>query len=280
MYQTHRWIVGLLAASIILTASIPAQATHEALGVYEDWTTPTMRADRWLGRADDSQEVQREIKAHRHTLVMRYRRLGQNLPGIGQILPAHRIFLSNSSVIDHLEADFNVRHVEVVGCPDNPGRTRVRPAIIDFKAFNDGTPGEAGDQTGDHFIRVLVNQEPNALNPRELAVQAFLFRCSDPACANAVATVFDLAVGTVIVGRDFTLRARWDRAGSRFFVGLDDNPEAILLYSPLLDGANARVPFASVRQQMIVGDCIAVQTVADGKAEVKQVRTNISAIVP
>jgi hypothetical protein len=270
----------LAVVTAVLLVVPTAPGAHKLLEVYEDWSTPTIRADRWLGRADDAHEMQRTLPHDGSRLVMRYKRVGRLLSGSAFVFLQHRMFLSNAALIDHLEADFRVRHVEVAGCPENPRQTRVRPAVIDFKAFSDGTPGGPDDQTGDHILRLHVNQEENATDPSELTVQAFLFRCVDPACANAIADVSDLNIGTVRVGRRFTLRALWDRDAAQFRVGFNRTPDVVLAYNPALDVTNARVPFASVRQQLVVSDCTSTRALADAEIVVLEVRTNSEAIIP
>jgi hypothetical protein len=65
-----------------------------------------------------------------------------------------------------------------------------------------------------------------------LTVQAFLFRCIDGGCSNAISNIFNLNVAKVRIGELFTLRAIWDEPNHCFLVGVDDEPDVILPYDP------------------------------------------------
>lgn len=173
--------------------------------------------------------------------------------------------------------------VVFVGCASNPTApgTRVRPAMVDVTAFNDGSSTTAGNALGDHFVRVMVNREATSADPwNELRVQAFLFRCVDAACSNALSSVFDLDVGRVFVGIPFTLRAEWDREGHRFVAGVSGYPDVVLPYAPALEVSPPRIPFASVREQNVNAICSTHATVADSTVIVSEVRTNPEAVIP
>lgn len=280
MKDTMRWVpfAGLCVVGILGLWVVPARASHEAFGVFEDWrSSRTIRSDRWTAREDgQAQEVALGIKGHR--LVMRQRREGATTSDTGFFSGIQTLFARNPSAIDQMEVDFRVRKMAVSGCAANPGQTLVRPALLALSAFNDGTPD---GQTGDHYIQVQVNGPADSLDPAGvLTVQANIVRCLDPTCSIGSSTVFNLGVATVPVAERFTLRAIWDRPNNRFLVGVNDNADVELAYKLALDTANARVPFASVRAAMLTANCTAGPAVADAEIAIKEVRTNFSAIIP
>ncbi|MEK7216512.1 MAG: hypothetical protein AAB289_13040, partial [Chloroflexota bacterium] len=271
--RTPTWfrsIVVLVAAALALPVlGRPAQAAHEPLAIYEDWrSAKTIRSDRWAGRDDPAQEVERDVRGHK--LLMRHRRQGVTTAGNAGFVGAFNVMsLSNPAAIDQMEVEFKIRQAVVVGCAAN-AFTRLRPAAISLNTFNDGSsPG----LTGDHFIRVLVNREAVTGDPEGvLTVQAAVFRCIDAVCSNAISNVFNMAVGTVMVGENFTLRAVWDEPNNRFLVGIDDQPDVVLAYNPLLNQRPARVPFADVRMQSVVANCSAAPALNDAEITVGEVR--------
>jgi hypothetical protein len=269
-----------LAPRLAAMAATVAPAPSGGWAVFEDWREPTIRADRWSVAAGNAQDARREVVGGH--LATRYRFVA--LPAaanVGLTSGMQRLVSRTSAATTRIAADFQVRSLEVVGCAANPTMTRIRPAIVDVGGFNDGTSSRPGDATGDHFVRVLANQE--GVNPDrwdELRVQAFLFRCIDAACSNALSTTFDLDMGRVFIGVPFTLRAEWQPEASRFVVGVDDGPGVVLPYAPALAAGAMRVPFASVRTQSVNAGCTANATVTDSTVIVRQVRTNPEAIVP
>jgi len=269
---------GLLLTGFLLVAPAPGGASHESFVVYEDWTTSeTLRSDRWtVQEGGPAQDGALEIKGHQ--LVMRQRREGTTTSNAGSTGAVQGILARNPSAIDQMEADFKVRNMTVSGCAVNPGLTMVRPALLSFSAFNDGSPG---GQTGDHSIGVQVNGPADSVDPSGvMTVQGYVVRCSNPTCSIGSSSIFNLAVATVLVSEPFTLRAIWDRPNNRFLVGVNSNPDVVLAYDPALDSANARVPVASVRAAMLAANCTAGPAVADAEIAIQEVRTNLSAIIP
>lgn len=279
-----RSIVVLVVAALALPVlGGPAQAAHEPFAIYEDWrSAKTIRSDRWAGRDDPAQEVERDIRGHK--LLMRHRRQGVTTAGNAGFVGAFNVMsLSNPAAIDQMEVEFKVRQAAVVGCAANPGATRLRPAQIALNTFNDGTilPPAPGNLTGDHLIVVQVNREAFTADPEGvLTVQAFVFRCLNAACSNAISGLFNLAVGTVMVGENFTLRAVWDAPNNRFLVGVDDQADVVLAYNPALNQGPARGPFAHVRMQSVVANCSAAPALNDAEITASKVRTNLGAVIP
>lgn len=270
--------IGLPLSICLLMSPQPVQAQFEPFGVYEDWSSPTIRSDRWLGRADDAQEVRREVTGK--GLLMRYRREGWTISNVGYTNVYHRIFPINAAAINQIEADLIIKGYEVVGCAANPSLTAVRPAAISLNRFNDGTSPEPGNMIGDHIMRISVIRDANSTDPRRLfKVQAFLFRCRDRDCVDAVSTI-NPVLGSVRKGDWFTLRIIWDEPNNRFWVGLNNGPDVAVNYAPNLNNKPAVKPFADVRMQLVAGNCMAAPTVTDAEILVGEVRTNVSAIIP
>ena len=129
--KTTLCMLGLLVGSALLLPG-PARASHEALAVYEDWSTAaTMRSDRWFGASDLGHERLRKVAGDK--LVIRFRREG----GTGSDLGAtgffsHRLSFSSPGVVDAVEAEFRVRDLSATGCPANPTASIARAAAIDL----------------------------------------------------------------------------------------------------------------------------------------------------
>ncbi len=113
-----------------------------------------------------------------------------------------------------------------------------------------------------------------------LTVQAFLFRCIDAVCSNAYSTVFDLNVGKVMVAEPFSLRISWDERNHRFLVGYNNSPDVILEYNPFPNQKPPGGPFADFHIQLVNATCVAGPTVTDAETKVREVYTNVSAIIP
>ena len=270
---------GLVLAGLVSLWPAPGGASQASLGVYEDWReSSTLRSDRWLVREDGlNQEVALGLQGHR--LIMRHRRQGQTASDTGATSGIQALLLTRTRAnIDQIEVDLRVSNIEVTGCPDNPGSTVVLPARVAVGTFNDGTPG--ANQTGDHFIRVLASAPADGIDASSLlTVQGALVRCISPDCTVS-GPVSSVELARLPLARQFTLRAAWDRPNHRVLVGVNDDPDVELAYDPALDVADARVPFAAVRSEVVTANCTAGPTVADVQLEVSEVRTNTSAIVP
>jgi len=274
--------IGRLGGALVIALGLCGVAVTRttvdaaAVAVYEDWRSGTVRPDRWTVREGSAQDMRAEV--HGRKLRMRYREEGATFADRGFNAANHILTFANPVRIDRLEADLKVTRADIIGCAANPGFTRLRPAAIGFNTFNDGT--STAGLTGDHIVRVHVNREADSLDPPGvLTVQAFVGRCIDATCSNAISTLFNLAVGTVTVGTPFTLRLTWDRPLARFVVAVDDGPEARLEYDPALDTGDAHVPFADLRMQPVVANCTAGPAAADAEIEVYAVRTNADVVI-
>ena len=123
--------------------------------------------------------------------------------------------------------------------------TRIRPAAISLSKFNDGSSNVPGDLTGYHFARVMVNREAFTSDPQgKMTVMAFLFRCIDAVCSNAISNIFNRNMGQVKVGEEFSLRIVWDEPNNCFLVGYNNKPDVVLAYPPDLNQGLPRGPFA------------------------------------
>lgn len=278
MTTTLRWLGSsiLIALGVCAIPATPSSADPASVAVYEDWRSGTIRPDRWTVREGVAQDMKAEVRGH--TLRMRYRQEGATSSDRGLNAANHILTFANPVTLDRLEADVKVTRADVAGCAANPGATRLRPASISFNTFNDGMSGVG--MIGDHIVRILVNREADSTDsPDVLTVQAFVLRCTNAACTDAISNLFNLGVGTVTVGKRFTLRIVWDRPFAQFRVGVDDGPDAVLAYNPSLDTGNAHVPFADLRMQTVVANCTAAPTSADAEIGVHAVRTNASVVI-
>ncbi len=104
-----------------------------------------------------------------------------------------------------------------------------------------------------------------------LTVQEFLFRCVDAVCSNAFSTVFNLNMGTIMVGDPFSLRISWDKPGNRFLVGFNESPDVTLTYNPSLDQKAPGGAFADFHIQLVDATCEAGPTVTDAETIVREV---------
>jgi hypothetical protein len=213
---------------------------------------------------------------------MRYRREGVISPNEGLVGASQRMNAQNGSAINKMEADFRIMRMVVKGCPANINiKTRIRPAQISVGGFNDGSSQGQGDMTGDYFVRILANREADSTDPTwVLTVQAFLFRCIDAVCSNAISYIFDLNVAKVRIGELFTLRAIWDEPNYRFLVGVNDRPDVSLAYNPDWNQGPPGQPFAQFGMQLVASNCPESPTMTDAETWVTEIRTNPSAIIP
>ena len=270
----------LVLLGLLLALPMSAGAGHEPFAVFEDWSSATLRSDRWIGTADPGQELVREVGAG--ALTMRYRR--EHLSDVNQGAPffSSRISAVNPFAIDQFQVTARVRHVEVKGCDANPTPSTVRALAVDFAKFNDlpggSTPGNA---TGDYNARIEVLRRSDSLDPpKVLTVRGIVFRCNVPGCGQ-VSVIGLVELGQVRVNEKFRLRLIWDEAGGRFLVGLDDGPNVPLPYvvTTLQPPGN---PFATIRIQHLPANCTDAAggpTVGDATVQVLEVLTNSSAVV-
>ena len=271
------WIV-LLAVVLAGLGPVPAAVALEPVAVYENWQgSSTLGSHRWLVREDgQNQEIALGIQGHR--LRMRHRSEGRGASNAGAATGVQALLAQNPLSIERIEVDLQVHNLEVSGCAANPGATVVRPARLALATFNDGGVGVG--QIGDHVILLLVSAPADALDAGSvLTVEGDLVRCVSADCGATVSIASAGAV-TVPVSKPFTLRAAWDRPNRQVLIGVSDHPDIALHYDAALDAARARVPFAALRTAVTAANCTAAPTVADVEVAVREVRTNVSAIIP
>lgn len=269
-----------------LTSYQPSQANAVAMlldeepwGIYEDWSKPTIRSDRWFVRTGTAHEAKREVKGQK--LLMRFRQEGITSSNVGLLGPMQSFRIFNPSSVNAIKVNFLVKDYTVVGCEDNKLMTRIRPAAISLGKFNDGSSSGPGDLTGDHFARIMVNREAFTSDPQgKMTVMAFLFRCIDAVCSNAISNIFNLNMGQVEVGKQFSLRIVWDEPNNRFLVGYNNNPDVVLAYPSELTQPPSRGPFADFHTQLVNANCTEGPTINDAEIKVLNVYTNESAIIP
>ena len=270
--------IALLAAGLTGLGPAPAALALEPVAVYESWRgSSTLNSHRWLVREDgQNQEIALGIQGHR--LHMRHRREGGGASNAGATTGVQALLAQNPLSIERIEVDLQLLKLEVSGCAANPGTTVVRPARLALATFNDG--GIGFGQIGDHFIQILVSAPADGLDGGGvLTVERDLVRCVSADCASTISIASAGAV-TIRVSKPFTLRAAWDRANHQVFIGVSDYPDVALHYDAALDAARARVPFVALRTAVTTANCTDAPTVADVELAVREVRTNVSAIIP
>jgi len=272
-------IIGLLVAAMIIVGPISGQASHEPFGVYEDWKTG-FRRDRWRGSETfGGQEIRRELRGKK--LTMRFRREGDTASNVGLQTSSHRLNFSDPASLDQIEADFKVKRFKVTGCAANSTPSSVGAGGLALTGFNDGSSIKAGDRIGDHFGLIRAQRFSNSSDgKRILRVIGLLIRCDDPFC-DTTTTVSFIFLGTV-KKQTFTLTIILDKDNDRFQFGLGTDPLVDIDYGSLgiNDADEAVLPFAHINIRNSAANCAAGSTEADAEIQVKEVRTNTSAIIP
>jgi hypothetical protein len=276
--RDHTALFAVLLGTLLLTPT-PGQASHEAFGVYDDWSQPTIRSDRWRGIEDfGGQEVKREVQGD--TLQMRFRLGGGTLSDTGAFFADNFLLVTNPLSVDQLEAEFQVKALTVTGCTANPTASRARAARLLITRFNDGTSTGPGDRTGDHFGLIVARRDSDATEaPGILLVSGSVLRCTDPGCTDTSDVAFIVLPQTVQVGEPFTLRLIWDQPMRRFLLGVGTDPDVPLNYAAS-DADPAVLPFAGIQIAHTAANCRAGPTAVDAETEVGVVHTNVSAIIP
>jgi hypothetical protein len=278
MLRYRAALFAVLLGTLLLTPT-PGQASHEAFGIYEDWSQPTIRSDRWRGVEDfGGQEVKREVQGD--TLQMRFRLEGGTFSDTGAFFADNFLLVTNPLSVDQLEAEFQVKALTVTGCSANPTASRARAARLLITRFNDGTSTGPGDRTGDHFGLIVARRDSNATeDPGILQVAGAVVRCINPGCTATTDVASIVLPETVQVGEPFTLRLIWDQPMRRFLLGVGTDPGVPLNYASS-DTDPAVLPFAGVQIAHTAANCRAGPTVVDAEIEVGVVQTNMSAIIP
>jgi hypothetical protein len=278
-------LLALAAGCLLLLGTRPSDA--EPFVLYEDWSTAaTLRADRWTGSSDLSQEVEREVQGDK--LFMRFRRAGGTGSNVGATgFFSNRLGLINPLSVSQMEVDLKVRDVAVTGCPANTTASIARAAAIDLNRISDlppGTPSAPGDLTGDQIARVEVRRLSDSTDrDGVLTVRAVLFRCNNASCASSTVVGSPVTLGEVRTHNLFRIRLSWDAVGNEFRAGLNDDPDVSLPYAATANARPANSPFATIRIQHLPANCTVASggpTVGDAEIEVRRVGTNASAVIP
>lgn len=285
--KTWTGALTLFAGLLMLFGPAPLEAGQEPFALYENWTTAaTIRSDRWNGGGDLGHETEREVRGNK--LLMRFRREGGTGSDSGSSgFFSNRLNLLNPLSVSQLEVELRVRDLTVTGCPINATASIARAAAIDLTKMSDlppGTPSAPGDLTGDYIARVEVRRLSDSTDPEEvLTVRALLFRCNNPGCSSTTTVGVPVILGQVQTRQVFRVRLLWNPDSSEFRAGLDTNPDVSVPYPPASNARPANSPFALLRVQHLPANCRMASggpTVADAAIEVREVRTNASAVIP
>ncbi|HUM15641.1 MAG TPA: hypothetical protein VL086_08130 [Candidatus Nitrosotalea sp.] len=281
MMMTRSTLLAVLTfCGLALVGPGPVQAL-ESFALYEDWRgADHMRGDRWNGFMDSMPEFRRAVQGHK--LSMHLRSEGRTDSDAGTQLQHNRAFLATPTLVDQLQAEVKVQHVEVTGCAANPAPSVIRAVALTLNRFSDGpVPPVPGSLVGDYLARLQIIRASNSPDAAGvLRVQGRLFHCLDAGC---VATTTVAAVDfpdAVALGQRVQLQLIWDAPNNQFLVGVDQGALQPLPYPAAANARTSVVPLADVRQSGVTASCTAGATVADGLAEIGRVFTNAAAVVP
>ncbi len=290
-----RWALktGFLSASVLLLFPGQGSPSHEPFGIYEDWSSPTIRSDRWRGGEFGGTplnvmgeptmgvvtETRRETDAG--TQRMRYRREGGTASNVGGAFTSNFLAVTHPLLVDQLEATFTVDDpVTVTACPEN-NTSRARPASLLLSRLNNGQGADIVDRTGDLFAAIGAHRDSSSMDPPGvLQVFGFLTRCDNANCGGDTPALSFVQLQSVTVATPFRLRVIWDAPNSQFLFGVDDNPNAALTYNPVVFFREARLPFANISIGHATANCVAGPAAVDSANRVGEFHTNTSAIIP
>jgi len=272
------WIAGLVAAALPLIAA-RGVSSRDAFTVYEDWTNPTLRSDRWRGSEQaGGQEIVRKVR--RLHLAMRYRMEGFTSTDIGFTNGGNTLATTNPTQITQLAADAKVTAITTVECATNPRLTRTRALRLQIVKFNDGASTGSTDRTGDMMGRVQVVRDSASVDPPDvLQVEGSVHRCENADCSDVKRFGGMHALGPVNVGAKFQIRVSWDKANKQFLFGLNSNADVPVAYTQS-DALPAVAPAATLSQVSTPANCTGGPIVTDSANRVYLVYTNPSAVIP
>jgi hypothetical protein len=283
----HRTGLTTVAAALAMLAlaapPMEARQNAEGFAVYEDWSTADdIRSDRWRGGVTSSQDTSKEQTGRRaHLRLRREGSTGSNVGAFGATLD---LSTTHPLGITRFALDARVKILELVGCSANASAVSIAlPLQVSLSKFTDGTPGPAGDFTGDHFGRLqLVRTSTSIDPPNTLQVHLDILRCADAGCF-AIRQIPNgsIALPTlVLVGDKVRLRLVWEATNNRFVARVNDTPDVSLSYPAGLNQGPARVPFAKISVLNQGANCLGQAGVADTTTEIGVVLTDPSAVIP
>ena len=282
----------VVGTAVTLFLPTPTWASHEPFDVYEDWSSPTIRSDRWRGgefggtplnvmgepTMGAATEARRETDAG--TLRTRYRREGGTASNVGGASNSLFLDVTHPLLVDQLEATFTVDDpVTVTACPENDTSV-ARTSRLLITRLNNGQGIDIIDRTGDLEAGISAARFSNSIDaPGVLRTFGFLARCDNAGCL-ASTTLSFVEREQVTVATPFKLRVIWDAPNNQFLFGVDDNPDAPLTYDPTVFFREARLPFANTGVFHFTANCVAGPSVVDSASRVGEFHTNTSAIIP
>ena len=284
--RTARWIsITTVLIVIITSGAVGAGQSSDDFVVYEDWTTADhIRSDRWSQAGDVSQDTRAELQGDH--VVLRHRRQAAAATDVGIVLTNNRLLLTHPETVDHLAAEFTVRHLALQACPANPMPASVRAAAIDFSKFSDldpSIPRVPGSLVGDYFARVQAVRSADSTDPEGiLTVLGIIVRCNNPSCSDAT-TIQLTPLGQVTVGQKFEVRLIWDPVVGEFRAGLDRGADVSLPFPASLNVREPNVRFGGARVFHRLPNCTAASggpIEMDVETRVGTVKTNASAVIP
>jgi len=269
-------VIGLALASLPLAPG-PGQASHQAFSVYEDWSGPRIRGDRWRGgEASNGQEVLRELvtASFGQYFTMSLRREGETDRNNLSRTSSTFLNLANPASIDQIEALMGILDVHVEQCAANATPSEAR-LLIAMTAFNDGSSTGTGDRTGDYNAVVQAIRRSSSADPAGiLRVEGRLTRCQNAACSTEEQIVAPKDLGLSLgIGVAFTMRLIWDAPNNQFLVGVNTDANVALPYTAN-DAQPAVQRSAGIEIRNSTANCKAGATEADLGAGVGTIWTN------
>jgi hypothetical protein len=238
----NRLPLGLCLAAVFATCSVPALAA-ESYGDYDTFSTSYIRPEKWLGR-----ERTRVITGNALRLIQRD--YGDQADDIGIFNNSHGLGVSNPAAVTQLQASVKVNGHEVTGC--GAGVSDVQARLIG--AFFNTGPVTSGSRVNDILGLVrLIRQSDSADPPDTLRAEGLLVKCTSSDCNSSEAVGSAVALGTVTVGTQVTLRVVWDQPNKKFFYRLNDTTIAAP-YS-VSDAFAPQQPFKDLQTRTRLANC-------------------------
>jgi hypothetical protein len=281
-------LIVLIGALLGWSGGAGAQVT---LASYDLFTAPTINPEKWIGlefAGPTNTEVHRRILNTQAQLLLRT--TGSNASDVGVTNASNRLrvgaraLLTGTPRITAMEARMAVMGASVTPCSTNSGTTSRARAQVFGVFFNDGTGNnKAGDRTGDVSAGVQKVMDTSLGN----RVEAFVQRCTDPACTVNASVVTGGTNFTRLwaLGDTDLLRIVWN-AGANNFVftanrvaGASGLPnETVTLSYTVPDTALAKRWFNDFAQTSSMANCTGGAVAAFMDLRVDNVRLNLEAV--
>ncbi len=274
----RQWCFPLLVAGATLFPSVPSDAV-EPFVTYDAFDGETIRSDLWRGFESGVAGGQEILRAQKKgSLELRYRREGDQGSNAGTVIATNGLNSPVAAAINQMSATAKVKSLEVTDCAANPAASSVRAFRVSLRKFNDGTSSGPGDSTGDYLAIAEVFRDSTDPDDGTVKARGILVRCTNFNCLQSVTVTPSVILGTVQIGRQFTLRNAWDPQNNQFLVGVDNGADVALPYPAGANVAPSAIHVAQLSQLNMTENCTAAPVVADSTIKVLGVQTNLLSI--